>query len=83
VTDATVKTVPQGDAPRPQTEAFRGPRGDQGPAGKDGDAGPEVIALKNEIESLRQTVQGLVDKDKYAAEYVAWLRERAAARRAK
>jgi len=68
----------QGD-PGPQGK--RGDDGKPGRDGKDGDAGKAVAELKNEIQSLKATVNALLDMNKRAGEYIEWLRARAAARR--
>jgi len=44
------------------------------------EANAENGALKQQVRSLAVTVQGLIDYNKHAGEYVEWLRERAAQR---
>jgi len=54
--------------PRGQT----GIQGPQGLPGKDAD----VTALRQDVASLRATVDALLDMNKKAGEYIAWLHER-------
>jgi len=66
-----------------------GPRGEIGPQGHPGisavevlaEARAEIAATRAELSSLRLTVQGLLDMNTKASEYIEWLRARAAARK--
>ncbi|MGA8538969.1 MAG: hypothetical protein WB566_05685 [Terriglobales bacterium] len=59
--------------------------GPQGPPGPDtaavlADARTEIFNLRAEVRELTAVVQGLVDQSKLTGAYIAWLKERSAAR---
>ncbi len=43
----------------------------------------EIVALRTELATLAQTVKALVDRDKKATAYVAWLQLQCAAKKEK
>jgi hypothetical protein len=63
----------------------KGDRGERGPAGPDttealAEARAVIANCRAELATLKTTVQGLLDMNARAGEYIQWLRSKAAAR---